>query len=111
MTTINMLGRPCPIPVIETKKALREAGPGAMVSVLVDNDIARQNLEKMAAGLGFDFQYETTAEGNILAAITVRAAERPGAEPDGGDCRRFGNRIQKRKPVYKSCNAQRERPN
>lgn len=72
MTIINMVGQPCPIPVIEAKKALRAVAPGATVSVLVDNDAARQNLEKMAAGLGHDFAYELNADGHILTAITVR---------------------------------------
>jgi TusA-related sulfurtransferase len=36
METINVLGKPCPIPVIEAKKALRKAAPGETVRVLVD---------------------------------------------------------------------------
>lgn len=84
MTTINMLGQPCPLPVIAAKKALKAAAPGEVVSVLVDNDIARQNLEKMAAGLGQDFRWEADTEGNILAAITVRtAASQAGTENSG----------------------------
>jgi selenium metabolism protein YedF len=80
-----MLGRPCPIPVIEAKKALRSAAPGDTISVLVDNDIARQNLGKMAAGLGCDFRCETAPGGNILAHITVRkaACQVDGAETSG----------------------------
>lgn len=64
-----MLGQPCPIPVIEAKKALKEAQAGATVEVLVDNDIARQNLQKMAAGLGYDFKHETQGD-HILIKIT-----------------------------------------
>jgi len=71
MTIINMVGQPCPIPVIEAKKALRDATPGTTISVLVDNDIARQNLQKMASGLGYDFSHQPEGEGRILAAITV----------------------------------------
>ena len=83
MTTLNMLGQPCPIPVIEAKKALKTAAPGDTVTVLVDNDIARQNLAKMAAGLGHDFRHEPDADGHILAAITVREDCRLMDEPDG----------------------------
>ena len=72
MTKLDMTGKPCPIPVIEAKKALRTAVAGDSVAVLVDNDIARQNLQKMAEGLGYAFAFETAEGGNILATITVR---------------------------------------
>lgn len=45
---IDARGKQCPIPVIETKKALETAQVGEVVSVLVDNEIAVQNLVKMA---------------------------------------------------------------
>jgi selenium metabolism protein YedF len=75
METINVLGKPCPIPVIEAKKALRKAAPGETVRVLVDNDISRQNLEKMAKGSGCASSFETQADGNILVSITAAAAD------------------------------------
>jgi selenium metabolism protein YedF len=78
MKTINVLGKPCPIPVIEAKKALRKAAPGETVRVLVDNDISRQNLEKMAAGLGCPSAFEVQGDGNILVRITAAA---PAAAP------------------------------
>ncbi|SHH60016.1 selenium metabolism protein YedF [Sporobacter termitidis DSM 10068] len=56
MEIIDMLGKPCPIPVIEAKKAL--ARPGAdSILVKVDNFVAVQNLEKMAKGYGYGFTY------------------------------------------------------
>ena len=60
MDIIDVLGKPCPIPVIEAKKALGK--PGAVnVLVRVDNEVAVQNLEKMAKGLGYRFSYEKKA--------------------------------------------------
>jgi len=41
----------CPLPVITTKKAL-EAATGAEISVIVDNDIAKINVLKLAKSLG-----------------------------------------------------------
>jgi selenium metabolism protein YedF len=70
MDTIDALGKPCPIPVIEAKKALRKAAAGEVVKILVDNDISRQNLEKMAKGLGCPSSFEKQADGNILVSIT-----------------------------------------
>jgi len=72
MTKLDMTGKPCPIPVIEAKKALRSTEAGDSVSVLVDNDIARQNLQKMAEGLGYAFKFEASGEKNILTTITVQ---------------------------------------
>lgn len=80
---LDMVGKPCPIPVIEAKKALRDAAPGTQVAVLVDNDVARQNLEKMAEGLGHDFAHEEAGEGRILVTITARGRE-TAARDDGG---------------------------
>jgi len=73
MITLNMLGKPCPIPVVEAKKALLQ---GQDVMVLVDNAIAVQNLEKMAAGLGHGFSYEQKSEAEYTVAIMVK-------NPDG----------------------------
>ncbi|MDR1351991.1 MAG: sulfurtransferase-like selenium metabolism protein YedF [Treponema sp.] len=85
MNIINVLGKPCPIPVIEAKKALRKAASGEVVKVLVDNDISRQNLEKMAKGLGCPSSFEKQADGNILVTITnVPETNAPRAVPAGG---------------------------
>ncbi|MDR0655102.1 MAG: sulfurtransferase-like selenium metabolism protein YedF [Treponema sp.] len=73
METINATGKPCPIPVIEAKKALRSCAAGDTVRILVDNDIARQNLEKMAKGMHSAFSFEKQGDGNIL--IILRAQE------------------------------------
>jgi selenium metabolism protein YedF len=74
MELINVLGKPCPIPVIEAKKALRKTAPGGVIHLLVDNDISRQNLEKMAAGLGCAFKWEARGDGNILVSVTAPEA-------------------------------------
>jgi selenium metabolism protein YedF len=59
--------------VIEAKKALRKAADGETVRLLVDNDISRQNLEKMAGGLGCPCSFETREDGTVLVTITARA--------------------------------------
>lgn len=50
MIIVDAMGETCPIPVIKTKKELREAKEP--VKVLVDNEIATQNLSKMAKQMG-----------------------------------------------------------
>lgn len=51
MKEINVLGKACPIPVIETKKAFRENPDEKEFEILVDNEIATENLSKMAKEL------------------------------------------------------------
>ena len=57
MEAIDVLGKPCPIPVIEAKKALTKLDAD-IVLIKVDNFAAVQNLEKMVKGYGFIFGYE-----------------------------------------------------
>lgn len=49
-TIVDARGKACPQPVIDTKNAIREQG--TPVITMVDNDIARQNVEKMAHQMG-----------------------------------------------------------
>lgn len=53
--TVDARGMSCPLPVIETKKALKEVGQGQL-EVLVDNEVSLQNLEKMARQMGLDYE-------------------------------------------------------
>jgi selenium metabolism protein YedF len=75
MVVLNMLGQPCPIPVINAKKALRNLSPKDVVTVLVDNDIARQNLEKMSLALGHEYSSTINDDKTILVTITVGAGK------------------------------------
>lgn len=45
---VDARGKQCPIPVVETRKALELMGEGDEVETIVDNEIAVQNLLKMA---------------------------------------------------------------
>lgn len=51
MIEVNAMGKVCPIPVIMTKKVLRENSAGENILIRVDNEIATQNLTKMATQL------------------------------------------------------------
>jgi selenium metabolism protein YedF len=81
MTAVDMLGQPCPLPVIAAKKALRAARPGDLITILVDNDIAVQNLAKMALALGHEFK-SSRKDQNFEAVITVREGSRPESEAE-----------------------------
>jgi selenium metabolism protein YedF len=68
MKMVDMRGQPCPIPVVNAKKALAEQGTTG-VSVLVDTLVAVQNLEKMARGTGCGFSYTGGAETGYTVTI------------------------------------------
>ncbi|MDD2217243.1 MAG: sulfurtransferase-like selenium metabolism protein YedF, partial [Eubacteriales bacterium] len=68
MQIIDVLGKPCPIPVIEARKALSDQDVETVL-IKADNMIAVQNLERMANGLGYSFGYEKKSES--LFEITI----------------------------------------
>ncbi len=69
MKLLEMQGNPCPIPVIQAKKELADPNSTGVI-VQVDNQVAIQNLEKMAKGLGYLFSQEPAEEGLYRAVIT-----------------------------------------
>lgn len=62
-------GKQCPKPVIDTKKALESCNPGETVEVLVDNEIAVQNLSKMAASKGLSAVSEKISDNEFSVKI------------------------------------------
>ena len=62
MVTVNAMGDNCPIPVIKTKKAMQAlTGPETIV-VLVENEIAVQNVTKLAKEQGGEVSSEKLGE-------------------------------------------------
>ena len=46
MVKVNAIGDACPIPVVKTKNAIKQLQQPGDVEVLVDNEIAVQNLTR-----------------------------------------------------------------
>lgn len=69
MKEINALGKVCPLPVIETKKALKSEDGKSGVVVLVDNEIATQNLSKMAEQMKLSHSVEKLSEVEFKVTI------------------------------------------
>lgn len=63
MKKIDCLGKVCPIPVIETKKMIKENPEEKDFEILVDNEVATENLEKMAKELKIDSSCEKIEDG------------------------------------------------
>jgi len=70
-TVVNALGEQCPIPVVKAARALREmTGPGTL-EVHVDNEIAVQNLTRMAAGHKLTARSEKLGEKEFVVTMDV----------------------------------------
>ncbi len=71
MIQVNALGDACPIPVVKTKNAIKQIPGGGQVCVLVDNEIAVQNLTKMANQKGYGVKSEKLEEHKYQVIMTV----------------------------------------
>lgn len=69
MKEINAMGKVCPLPVIETKRALKSDEGKAGVAVLVDNEIATQNLAKMATQMGLSHSVEKRSDSEYRVTV------------------------------------------
>ncbi|BDF03407.1 sulfurtransferase-like selenium metabolism protein YedF [[Clostridium] hylemonae] len=78
MITVNAMGENCPIPVIKTKKAIQALAGPETIEVLVDNEIAVQNVTKMAESEGGEVSSEQISDGEYK--ITVKMEGAPGEE-------------------------------
>lgn len=76
MQELNMCGKQCPIPVIETKKVLEQAKQGEIVVVLVDNEIAVQNLQRLANNRQDKAEVKKLHDDKFAVEIMVSAAGR-----------------------------------
>ena len=84
---VNAMGDPCPIPVIKTKNAIKElSGPGT-VETLVDNEIAVQNLTRLANNNGYAVKSEKLGDKEFRVVMEVTAAPAAqSAEDDSETC-------------------------
>lgn len=83
MILVNALGDTCPIPVVKTKNAIRELNGSGVVETLVDNEIAVQNLTKMANQKGYGVKSEKLEERRFKVTMTIgEGAELPDADED-----------------------------
>ena len=92
---IDARGLACPLPVVNTKKAIGEFKEEGILTVLVDNEIAVQNLKKFAAQKGLaaagekksDTQYQVTIQIPPKPSSTSPTAAHPTPvtpQPDQG---------------------------
>jgi len=61
MIIVNCKGLICPIPLIETKRSIKESKIGDEILVEVDNETSFNNLSHFLTDNGFDFEYTQEA--------------------------------------------------
>ena len=74
MIQINAMGDACPIPVVKTKKAIQTMTVSDVVETLVYNEVAVQNLMKMATHEGYAVKSEKLGEAQFKVVIDVQVA-------------------------------------
>lgn len=80
---VDARGLACPLPVVNAKKAVGEFKENGILTVLVDNEIAVQNLQKFAVQKGLkakgekkaEKEYEVTIQVTVDASIPVPVQE------------------------------------
>ena len=78
---VNAMGDQCPIPVVKATKALKAMTEAGTVEVHVDNEVAVQNLSRMAAKFGCKAASAKQEDKHFVVTVTV---ESPIAQ-DGGE--------------------------
>ena len=68
---IDCRGLACPLPVVNAKKAAESMNPGDVLTVLVDNEIAVQNLSRFAEHKGFGVSAQKKGEKEYAVIMSI----------------------------------------
>jgi len=61
MIEVDAKGLSCPIPVVKTKQAM-EKSPKEVITVLVDSNVAKENVSRLAESKKYSIKVETMAK-------------------------------------------------
>lgn len=76
--TVDARGMACPLPVVNAKKAAEDMTTGDVLTVIVDNEIAVQNLQRFATHKGFGVAAEKKAEKEYTVTMNVVQTQQSG---------------------------------
>ena len=62
MIEVDARGLSCPIPVVKTKEAI-DKNPKSSLTVLVDNEVSKENVSRLARSRGYSVEVETAEDG------------------------------------------------
>lgn len=84
---VDAMGDACPIPVVKTLKALRELSGAGTIETLVDNEVAVQNLTRMAHEKGCEVASEQLGQKRYRVTLSVpEGIEVAEGEPEVATC-------------------------
>lgn len=72
MVKVNGMGKNCPIPLIETKKAIKALTSPDTVEVMVDNNMAVKNITRFATDSGYPVTTEQISDKEFKLTIEVK---------------------------------------
>lgn len=80
---VNAVGEQCPIPVVKATKALGEMKEAGVLEVHVDNEVAVQNVMRLAMGKGYAAKSEKLDDKHFIITMEVSALpDTKAAEPE-----------------------------
>jgi selenium metabolism protein YedF len=77
---LDLRGKTCPVPVIETKRAL-DAQDHLAIEILVDNDTACENVSRFLESKGFSASVSKEAGGGVFCVTGIKGAGTPDKNP------------------------------
>ncbi len=83
---VNAMGDACPIPVVKATHALRDMKEPGTLEIHVDNEIAVQNLNRMASGNHLAVKSEKIGEGEYVVTMDVKELSKPAAGDQPATC-------------------------
>ncbi len=72
--TVDCLGETCPIPLVETRKAIRKASPGDIIEVIGDHESSLKEIPMAVEALGLELL--SAVEKNDHWIITIKIPEK-----------------------------------
>ena len=72
MVKVNGMGKTCPIPLIETKKAIKALTGPDTVEVMVDNNMAVKNITRFATDSGYKITTDKISDKEFKLTIEVK---------------------------------------
>ena len=88
MVKVNGMGKNCPIPLIETKKAIKALTSPDIVEVMVDNNMAVKNITRFATDSGYKITTDKISDKEFKLTINVDEIKK--AEEKSCDCAACG---------------------
>ena len=88
MVKVNGMGKTCPIPLIETKKAIKALTSPDTVEVMVDNNMAVNNITRFATDSGYKITTDKISDKEFKLTINVDEIKK--VEEKSCDCATCG---------------------